>query len=211
MSVESPGPDRLPPHSRDAERSVLGCLLRDNTMIGDVLHIVPSPENFYFDAHQKIFQAIRDLYDQGQPVDLLILTERLRQQKHLEDVGGTIYLAELWDAAPTAANAEYYAKIVREKAMVRNLIHAGNEILRDAYDQHPAGRRAAGQAERKIMEIAEMGMTGDTKTLQDAINEAYDPASTSAGRQGRPGHVSGIADRVRRPRQHHRRACRTRN
>jgi replicative DNA helicase len=191
MSVESPGPDRLPPHSRDAERSLLGSLLRDNTMIGDVLLIVPSPESFYFDAHQKIFQAIRDLYDQGQPVDMLILTERLRQQKHLADVGEQIYLAELWDAAPTAANAEYYARIVREKSITRNLIHASTEILRDAYDQSQPADELLGGAERKILEIAEKGVTGNTVTLMDAISDAYTRIDQRLGRKT-SGHVSGV-------------------
>src|SRR5271163_956878 len=100
---ESNGIDRLPPHSREAERSVLGSLLRDNGVIGDVLQIIRT-ENFYLDAHQKIFQAIVTLYDKGHPVDLVTLAELLQQLKHIEDVGGYAYLAELWDAAPTAAN-----------------------------------------------------------------------------------------------------------
>src|SRR5271166_5787354 len=120
---ESNGIDRLPPQSREAERSVLGSLLRENGVIGDVLQLIRT-DNFYLDAHQKIFQAIVTLYDKGHPVDLVTLAELLQQQKHIEDVGGYAYLGELWDAAPTAANAEYYARIVRDKALVRHLIHA---------------------------------------------------------------------------------------
>jgi replicative DNA helicase len=192
MSVDTPGPDRLPPHSRDAERSVLGSVLRDNSMIGDVLLIVPTADSFYFDAHQKVFQAIRDLYDQGHPVDLLILTERLKQQKQLADVGTEVYLGELWDSAPTAANAEYYARIVREKAITRNLIHAGTEILRDAYDQSQPADELLGGAERKILEIAEKGVTGNTVTLMDAISDAYTRIDQRLGRKS-SGYVSGVA------------------
>src|SRR5262245_35350465 len=105
---------RLPPHSRDAERSVLGSMLRDNGVIGDVLQII-RVENFYVDAHQKIFQAISDLYDKGQPADIVMLAELFKERKQIEDIGGYGYLGELWDAAPTAANAEYYARIVRDK------------------------------------------------------------------------------------------------
>jgi replicative DNA helicase len=148
-------------------------MLRDNQVIGDILQIVRE-DNFYADAHRKIYQAMVTLYDRGQAVDLVILANHLKDQKYIEDVGGYAYLAELWDAAPTAANAEFYAKIVRDKAIVRNLIHASNEILRDAYDQvQPADELLEG-AERKILDIAQLGITGQTYTLYDAMKEAWD-------------------------------------
>ena len=81
----------------------------------------------------------------------------------MEDVGGAVYLAELWDAAPTAANAEYYARIVRDKALVRGLIHASTEILRDAYDQGQPADELLESAERKILDIAQMGIVGHVK------------------------------------------------
>src|SRR6516164_5047025 len=165
--------DRLPPQNRDAERSVLGSMLRDNGIIGDVVQIVRY-ENFYSDAHQKIFQAIVALYDKAHPADLVTLAEYLKEQKHIEDIGGYAYLAELWDAAPTAANAEYYARIVRDKSIVRNLIHASTEVLRDAYDQAMPADELLESAERKILDIAEMGVTGQTHTLENILREAYD-------------------------------------
>jgi len=165
--------DRLPPQNRDAERSVLGSMLRDNAVIGDVVQIIHRAETFYTDGHQKIFDGITKLYDKGKPVDLVLLADHLKEQKHLEDIGGYTYLAELWDAAPTAANAEYYARIVRDKAIVRNLIHAGNEVLRDAYDQSMPADELLESAERKILDIAQMGITGQTFTLEAALNEAY--------------------------------------
>ena len=173
MPPSQEGGDRLPPQSREAERCVLGSMLRDNGVIGDVLQIIRG-ENFYADAHQKIFSAIISLYDRGHPVDLVMLAELLKEQKHIEDIGGYAYLAELWDAAPTAANAEYYARIVRDRAIVRNLIHASTEILRDAYDQAMPADELLEAAERKILDIAQMGITGQTYTLQQALAEAYD-------------------------------------
>jgi replicative DNA helicase len=167
------GPDRLPPHSRDAERSVLGSMLRDNGVIGDVLLIVQHVETFYSDAHQKIFSAIKELYEKGHPVDAVTLFEVLRERKHIEDIGGAVYLAELWDAAPTAANAEYYARIVRDKSIVRSLIHTGTEILRDAYEASRPADELLESAERKILDIAERGVTGETMTLKDALILAY--------------------------------------
>jgi replicative DNA helicase len=196
MSAESFGPDRLPPQSRDAERCVLGSMLRDpGGAIPDVLQIIRA-DYFYFDAHQKIFLAVHSLYDEAQPVDLVILADRLKQLKQLDDVGGYGYLGELWDAAPTAANAEYYAKIVREKAITRNLIHAGTEILRDAYDQaQPADQLLEG-AERKVLEIAQLGATGQTYELKNVVSEVFDRIDVrmKQGHQSTSGLATGFAD-----------------
>jgi replicative DNA helicase len=176
--------DRLPPHSRDAERCVLGSILRDNEVFTDVINILPKDGSaFYTDAHQKIFRAIvAMLGDRGQPADLVTLTEHLHQQKLIEDVGGYGYLSELWDAAPTAANAEFYARIVREKALIRGLIHASTEVLRDAYDQALPADELVESAERKIMEIAEKGIVGEFVTLQKAIQAAFDRMDARTGK-----------------------------
>jgi replicative DNA helicase len=173
--------ERLPPHSQEAECSVLGSMLRDNGVIGDVVQIIRA-ENFYYDHHIKIYQAMVRLYDKGHPVDLVTVAEALKEQKQVEDIGGYPYLAKLWDAAPTAANAEYYARIVRDKAIVRYLIHAGTEILRDAYDQAQPADELLEDAERKILDIAQMGITGQTHTLEQALAEAYDRIDTRGQR-----------------------------
>src|SRR3954469_14213829 len=102
MSTD-PMVDRLPPHNREAERGVLGGLLRDPDTLPTVQQVLRA-DNFYFDAHQKIFQAITDLSNDSQPIDLVILHERLRKQKQLDDVGGVAYLTDLWEAVPTGAN-----------------------------------------------------------------------------------------------------------
>src|SRR6516165_5866749 len=143
------GPDRLPPQSKEAEQCVLGSMLRDNSVIGDVLQII-RPDNFHLDAHQKICQAVITLYDRGHPVDLVVLAEELKNRKQVEEIGGYPYLAQLWDAAPTAANAEYYSRIVRDKAIIRHLILSSNEILRDAYDQAMQADELLESAERKV-------------------------------------------------------------
>src|SRR6516165_9688342 len=107
MSAGAEGPDRLPPQSREAERSVLGSMLRDNLIIGDVVLIVRA-DSFYSDAHQKIFAAILSLYEKNFPVDLVVLAEELKQRGQIKDIGDYGYLGELLEAAPTAANAVYY-------------------------------------------------------------------------------------------------------
>ncbi|MCZ2343885.1 MAG: replicative DNA helicase [Bacteroidales bacterium] len=190
MSADLIPGERIPPQSREAEMGLIGSVLRDNLVLNDVLNII-RPDNFYFDAHQKLFQAILDLYTQGKPVDLLILHENLKQRKQLEDIGGPQYLAELWDAAPTAANATYYAGIIREKAIVRNLIHASTELLRDAYDGVTPADELLGQAERRVLEIAEKGTTGETFTLAATLKDAFNRIDERAGRENL--HVTGIA------------------
>jgi replicative DNA helicase len=186
---EIPGGDRLPPQSRDAERCVLGSMLRDNACIHEVVQVVRE-ESFYFDAHQKIFKTILDIYDSGNPVDLIILADKLKLQKMIEDIGGYPYLAELWDFAPTAANAEYYARIVRDKGIIRSLIHASNEILRDAYDQAQPADDLLAKAEREVLDIAEKGVTGSTSTLQEALKDAY--SRMDARKRGDHNDISGI-------------------
>lgn len=165
--------DRLPPYNRDAERSVLGSMLRLNDVINDVVNIV-QVEHFYTDAHQKIFQAIWTVYDRTHSVDLVTLANYLEQQKLIEDVGGYKYLAELWDAAPTAANARYYAEIVRDKGMVRALIHASTEILSDAYAQAMEADDLVAEAGKKILDIAEKGLTNAPVSLTEAMTAAFD-------------------------------------
>lgn len=170
--MSDPMTDRLPPHNKEAERGVLGGVLRDPDTLPSVQQIIKA-DNFYFDAHQKIYQAITDLENEHQPIDLVMVHERLKRNKQLEDVGGHQALVELWESVPTGANAEYHARIVRDTAMVRNLIHASTEILRDAYDRTQSADELVATAERKIMEIAKAGLVGETKTLTEAIQDAF--------------------------------------
>ncbi len=187
-------PDRVPPQSKEAEMGVLGSILRDNDVLNEVQQILRA-DNFYFDAHQKIFQAVVDTYNEGKRVDTVILFEVLKQRKQVEDIGGALYLADLWDAAPTAANVEYYAKIVREKAIIRSLIHANTELLRDAYDGTMPADELLGTAERRILEIAEKGTVGELKTLNDAMKEAFDRIDArSTGNLSEVGVPTGYID-----------------
>jgi len=187
--MSDPLTDRLPPHNREAERGVLGGVLRDPDMLPEVQQIL-KVDNFYFDSHQKIFQAISDLSSEGQPFDLVLIHERLKKKKELEDVGGVMYLTELWDSVPTGANAEYHAKIVRDTAMIRSLIHASNEILRDAYERTQSSDELVSQAERKIMDIAKAGMVGETYTLTQTLHEAFTRLDSRIGKDNLA--VSGL-------------------
>lgn len=196
MSAERELLDRLPPHNREAEQSVLGSMLRDNSCIDTVLQIVHK-DDFYADAHQKVFETIIQLNDRGgHAVDLVILANELKMRGWVEDVGNYHYLSELWDAAPTAANADYYAQIVRDKAMVRNLIRAGNEILGDAYKQTMPADQMIETAERMILEIAQKGIAGQVHTLEQAIADTYDriDARVSGAEMSASGLPTGFRD-----------------
>lgn len=191
MPQDARMPDRVPPHNGDAEKSVLGSMLRDNRCIPDLVQFLKA-EDFYVFAHQKIYEATTkiNIHD-GAPVDPVTLANYLKEQQLIEDIGGYGYLAELWDAAPSSANAEYYGKIVRQKSISRHLIYACSDLLRDAYDQVMPAQDLLDQAERRILEIAELGITGDTQTLQEAIIEAY--ARLEQRKEKGHQEVSGIA------------------
>jgi replicative DNA helicase len=173
--------DRTPPQNREAEQGVLGSILRDNAVLSDILGIL-RPDNFYHDAHQKIFEAIIELYNLAKPIDAVLLFQTLKKKKQAEDIGGASYIAELWDSAPTAANAEYHAGIVRDTAIVRNLITAHTELLRDAYGGAAEADELLASAERKVLEIAEHGTTSRTHTLKETIKQAFDRMDARAGK-----------------------------
>ena len=175
MPGENGALERLPPHNREAERSILGSMLRDNKIIPDLVLKVRA-DDFYIFGHQKIFEGIAALaVEQGKNADIVTLSEWLQERKFLEDAGGYGYLTDLWDAAPgSAGNAFQHAEIVKQKAIIRELIHACGEISAQAADQSTPAGELLDSAERRIFEIAEMGVTGETKTLQEALSEAYD-------------------------------------
>ncbi len=166
--------DRLPPQNQEAERCVLGSMLRHNPAIDEVLQVLRK-EDLYADAHQKIFETIVALNDRGgQPVDTVILAEALKQRGWLDDVGSYEYLMDLWDSIPTAANVEYYARIVREKALLRNLILTTTEVLGEAYKQTMPADQLIETAQRQIFDLAEKGLTSHLTTLEQAIHETFD-------------------------------------
>jgi replicative DNA helicase len=185
---------RLPPHNRDAERSVLGGILRDPVALPDVQQVIRA-ESFYFDAHQKIYRALCELADENRPLDVVSLHDRLQQSQQLADVGGPEYLAELWEAVPTGANAEYHAKIVRDCALNRDLIHAATEILRDAYDRTQPADELLGQAEQKLFALSSGAADGDhlldARELARATEARID---ARCGREGPDGLLVGFPD-----------------
>jgi replicative DNA helicase len=153
--VQDPSAYKVPPHSEEAEQSVLGGLLLDESAWDRVADRIGS-EDFYQHAHKVIFEAVGQLIDANRPPDLVTLAENLERQGRLEEVGGTAYLASLANNTPTAANIAHYAQVVRERALLRSLITAATEISEDAFN--PGARSVADildNAEQRIFSIAD--------------------------------------------------------
>jgi hypothetical protein len=141
--------DRLPPHSLESEKGVLGSVLLDNATLPEVLEVL-KVEDFYRDSHQVIYRAIGDLYDRGLPVDLILLADELERRGQFDQVGGDEALAEILDGVPHAVNATFYAGVVRQKAIKRRLIEEAHETLREGYEDELTAEEFVERAERRL-------------------------------------------------------------
>ncbi len=150
----SSGFSRIPPHSLEAEESIVGGILLDNEAFDKVADVI-TPDDFYVERNGRIFGAMRSLSEEGLPMDAVTLADRLKQRDELPKVGGLAYIIELTEKVPTAANIEQYARIVSEKATVRRMIRVSTEIVEKAYSGGIETRAFVDDAERAIYEISE--------------------------------------------------------
>jgi len=125
--------EKAPPHDLDAEKAVLGALLREPELCDDVVMVLRDPDDFYHDAHKRIYSHMMKMRSDNSNIDLLLLVNNLKTTDELEFIGGQFYLATLLESVPVSIHAVHYAKIVRDKATLRKLIHTGSEIVRSAY------------------------------------------------------------------------------
>ena len=153
-SAAHPALHHLPPQNLEAEASLLSAVLIDNTALLDILDIL-TPEDFYRTAHQRIFEAVTDLFARSEPVDLVTLANRLKEKGHLEEIGGAAFLAGLVDTAPMAVNAGHYARIVHDKANLRRLIAKSNQIVQRCFEDRGDVDEVLDFAEQAVFEIAE--------------------------------------------------------
>ena len=165
--------DKVPPNNPEAEQAILGAMLLEADAIGAVLQYIRA-ESFYSLAHQKIFQAIVDLYNTGQRVDLLVISEHLRQEGILDSVGGTAYIASLTDRVPSTANVAYYAKIVLDAAVRRSLLKVSHQISADVFDETVPYSSVLEQAQKNIFELTDAGQTATYYTPRAIIPEAIE-------------------------------------
>ncbi len=163
---------RTPPHNLEAEQSVLGSILLDNETYAS-LEGVLAAGHFYKEGHRKIFRAIERLFRSGEPMDLVTLTEELRQSGELESVGSVPYLIGLADSVPTAAYADSYARIVLEKATLRELISASGRIMQLAYDQAGPLDEVLDQAEQNIFDLATKKRRTQFEGMTTLVTETF--------------------------------------
>jgi replicative DNA helicase len=182
--------DRLPPQHLEAERGVLGSILLDNEVMHDIVVFLRA-EDFYRDAHQVIYAAIRDLYDKSKGIDAVTLVEELTLRGQFEEIGGDDTLTEIVSSVPHAANGKYYAEIVKQKATNRQLIDGATEIIRDGYSNQFTAQELLESAERKIFSIAEDQIRGETLELKDVVKQAMDLIAVRADSGGHA--VTGLA------------------
>ncbi|OGQ00189.1 MAG: replicative DNA helicase [Deltaproteobacteria bacterium RBG_19FT_COMBO_52_11] len=163
---------RLPPQSLEAEVSVLGGILLENEAFNRVLEVL-GEEDFYRESHRKIFSALIQLYEHNEPADLITLSEVLKKRNALEDVGGVEYLNSLVNSVPTAANISYYAKIIKEKSILRKVINRATEIISLGYEGSGDVDDFLDQAERSIFEISEDRVRPSFYPIKDIIKASF--------------------------------------
>jgi replicative DNA helicase len=163
---------RVPPHNLDAERSLLGGILLDGQAFNDVVGSV-SPDEFYRDAHRKIFEAMSSLAEKSQPIDRITLKDALTAQGTFEAVGGDEFIDLLDKFVPTSANLAYYAKIVHDKALARRLIEAAGTIAQLGYEQHGDVGDFADDCERRIFSVTEQKTTVSFESVKPVIARVF--------------------------------------
>ena len=186
--------DRIPPNNLEAEMALLGSVLVDKEMMATVSEIVRA-EDFYASLHETIFRSLVALNDRGEPLDKISLAEELRARGMLDKVGGIAYLSSLMDTVATAASAEYYAKIVREKASLRALIHAGTEITKLGYEAEEDVPAALDSSEQIVYDVTNRGTKKSFAPVGDLLLDVFHDLERRFERKGdRTGVTSGYHD-----------------
>lgn len=180
--------DKVPPYNLEAEQAVLGAMMIDREAVYAAMEILQA-EHFYKEAHQVIFNAILDLENKGEPVDMITLTEELRQQSSLEKVGGVGYVATLANSVPTAANVRHYAGIVEEKAILRRLIHFSTNIASRCYEDVEETHELLDSAEQAILEIAGNRTSGGLVPVKQILGDTLEKIEYLASKKG---NITGV-------------------
>ena len=185
---EVAAPERTLPHNLDAEKSVLGAILIQNEAFNHAAELIDS-KDFFRGAHARIFEKMVVLSERGDAIDFITLKEELSKSGELEEVGGPAYIASLADGVPRSANVEYYARIVKEKATLRNLIFSANKILAEAYEAEQEPDLLLDEAERQIFAIAEDRIRAGFTPLRDLVQSSF---TTIEKLQQHKGLVTGV-------------------
>ncbi|NJD56846.1 MAG: replicative DNA helicase [Nitrospirae bacterium] len=164
--------DKIPPQNIEAEQSVLGAILLDNDALHEAVELLKA-DDFYRESHRKIYQAMSELYSRNEPVDLITLNNYLKGRNELEEVGGVQYLSSLASFVPTSANVKYHSRIVREKALVRNLLHSVTDIAKNVYDNELDTDELIDYAEKKIFDLSDKKIKTSFFTMKELISDTF--------------------------------------
>ncbi|HLR53000.1 MAG TPA: replicative DNA helicase [Candidatus Avamphibacillus sp.] len=165
--------DRTPPHNIEAEQAIIGAIFLEPEAFSTASEVL-MPEDFYRAGHQRIFEAMMQLADRGEAIDVVTVTSALQDSKHLEEAGGVSYLTEVAGSVPTAANIEYYTKIVEEKAVLRRLIRTATDIVTDTFTREDEVDDVLNEAEKGILEVSGRKNSGAFKAIKDVLIDVYD-------------------------------------
>jgi replicative DNA helicase len=182
MALTTAGIDRIPPQNLEAEQAILGALMVDRDLVPIVSEIVHKSD-FYAPHHATVYDAIASLYERGEPVDKVSVAEELRRRKLLDEIGGVDFISALLNTVPTAASAEYYARVVAEKSILRSLITAGGRISNVAFEQPENVDEAVDQCEQMIFEIGRRS-TGGFTLVRDLLKPAFERIDTLYHQRG---------------------------
>ena len=186
--------ERVPPHNLEAEMAVIGSVLVDREMMA-IVNEVLAPSDFYSIRHETIFAALVKLYESGEPFDRITLVEELKRREKLDQIGGASYIGALMDTVPTAASAEFYAKIVREKSALRGLIHAGTQITQIGYEGEDDVDTAVDRSEQIVFEVGRRQQRGEFQPITKLLRGAFEQIDRLFHQRGqRTGVTSGFRD-----------------
>ncbi|MDF2439398.1 MAG: replicative helicase [Abditibacteriota bacterium] len=186
--------ERITPQSLEAEQSTLGAMMLERDAIARAVEILTA-DDFYRENHRKIYRAILNLFDKGEPVDLITIVEELRRKGQLEEVAGAAYLTALIEACPSSANVESYAKVVSEKSILRQLLTASEQISGMAYGDVEDVNALVDQAERKVFEVGSRRLKDGFSHIKPLLMQAYDQIERQFQRKGEATGIStGFAD-----------------
>ena len=172
LTTQAPPTDRTLPHNHEAERTVLGAVLVDNQAFNSAAEVLKR-EDFYRDSHRRIFDAMAALAERSQPIDLVTLKDELVRESALEAVGGAAYLGALLDGVPRITSVEHWSRIIKEKAVLRNLIHAGNRIVQSCYEGEDEAAVLLDQAEKSIFDIAERRIRAGFISMREIVKQSF--------------------------------------
>lgn len=165
--------DRTPPHNIEAEQAVIGAIFLEPGQFSTASELL-QPDDFYRSSHQRIYQAMLSLSDNGEPIDLVTVTSHLANEKSLEEAGGVSYLSDIAGSVPTAANIRYYSEIVEEKALLRRLIRTATDIVTSGFQKEDEVEEVLNDAEKNILEVSQRKNTGAFREIKDVLIEVYD-------------------------------------